>query len=137
MRHALMYQGSFEQNYSSLHPGATSFIATDGSVRPLPRWPADANGIRVGFMEKTGKRFVAVRLQFEDHDVVLRTPVVIDQTRHMGNRRFAADAIIVTDDLAEALLDDVIECNPEQSDELALLINRVNQVRRGNQGRGA
>jgi hypothetical protein len=131
MHHALMYQGSFEQNFPNLTPGAETFISTDGSARELPEWPDDVNGIRVGYMEKAGKRFVAVRLQFEEHDIVLHTPVVLDPIRHLGSRRFAPEAIIVTDDLAEALLDDAIECNPEQADELALLINRVNQVRRG------
>ena len=37
---------------------------------------------------------------------------------------------MITDTIAETLLDDMIERNPEQQEELALLINRVNQVRR-------
>ncbi len=130
MHHALMYQGSYEQNYGSLKPGATSFAATDGSTRPLPAWPEDVDGLRVGYMEKTGKRFMAVRLQFEDRDIVLSEPVAIDPMRHMGSRRFSPEPTIVDDDLASALLDDIIRDNPDQRDELALLINRMNQVRR-------
>jgi hypothetical protein len=82
-------------------------------------------------MEKTGKKFIAVRLRFEDFDVVLRSPVVIDPMRHMGNRRFSARPVEIQDEFASALLDDIISLNPEQEEELALLLNRVNHVRRG------
>lgn len=130
MKHGLMYQGSYEDNYSVLQPGANTFRSTDGSEREIPDWPEDVNGVRVGYMEKSGKKFVGVRVQFENHDVVLETPVVLDPVRHMGSRRFSSEPTVITDDLASALLDDVIDSNPTQTDELARLINRVNQVRR-------
>jgi len=130
MRHALMYQGSYEQNHDNLKPGTRTFRGTDGIERPIPEWPKDVDGVRVGYMEKTGKKFVAVRVQFQGDDIVLSSPVVIDQMRHLGSRRFSPEPTVVTDELAEALLDDMIEENPDQKDELALLINRVNQVRR-------
>jgi hypothetical protein len=38
---------------------------------------------------------------------------------------------VIKDDVASALLDDIIASNPEQQTELALLLNRVNHVRRG------
>ncbi len=126
-----MYQGGFERNYSSLAPGARSFITSEGGEQALPDWPDAVKGVRFGYMERRGRKFVVVRLQFDEHDIVLRTPVVLDRLRHMGNQRFAARPILLTDANASALLDDVIECNPEQSIEIALLINRVNQVRRG------
>jgi hypothetical protein len=50
--------------------------------------------------------------------------------RHLGNKRFAPEPTTIADPVAETLLDDMIERNPEQQEELALLINRVNQVRR-------
>jgi hypothetical protein len=130
MRHALMYQGSFEENHASLAPGTNTFRGTDGTARDLPAWPNEADGLRIGYMEKAGKRFVAVRVQFEGQDIVLDTPVVIDQMRHLGSKRFSPEATIIPDDQAEALLNDLIEQNPEQADDLALLINKVNQVRR-------
>ena len=130
MRHALMYRGSYEQNHESLKPGAHTFRGTDGVERTIPDWPKDVDGVRVGYMEKSGKKFVVVRVQFQDHDVVLHSPVVIDQMRHLGSRRFSPEPTVIPDDLAEALLDDLIESNPDQNDELGLLINRVNQVRR-------
>ena len=130
MRHALMYQGSYEQNHEGLKPGMHTFRGTDGVERTIPDWPKDVDGVRVGYMEKSGKKFVAVRVQFQDHDIVLHSPVVIDQMRHLGSRRFSPEATVIPDDLAEALLDDLIENNPDQNGELGLLINRVNQVRR-------
>ena len=131
MLHGYMYQGAFERNHESLRPGATTYRARSGAVVVIPEWPPGVNGLRVGYMERRGKRFYAVRVQFEDHDIVLANPVVIDSLRHMGNRRFSSKPTIVPDDLASALLDDIIDQNLEQSAELALLINRINQVRRG------
>lgn len=134
MNHAYMYHGAFERNYPSLRPGATTYHSRAGAITDIPAWPGEVNGLRVGYMERRGKKFYAVRVQFEDHDVVLANPIAIDPLRHMGSRRFAAEPTIVDDDCASAFLDDVIEQNPEQSAELAMLINRMNQVRRGEGG---
>jgi hypothetical protein len=130
MRHALMYNGAFESNYSGLQPGTTTYKNTDGEVRPLPDWPQEIDGIRVGHMEKSGKKFFAVRVQFENSDIVLENPVALDPLRHMGNKRFSAGPMIITDDEASALLDDIIRDNPEKQPELAMMINRINQIRR-------
>jgi hypothetical protein len=130
MQHGLMYQGSFESNFGDLRAGKSSFRAMDGTEHSIPDWPKDVNGVKVGYMEKSGKKFYAVRVQFEGHDIVLKNPVLLDPMRHLGNKRFAAEPTTIADTDAEALLDDLIEKNPEQQKELALLINRVNQVRR-------
>ena len=130
MQHGLMYQGSFEKNYSGLESGASAFRGTDGSEHRIPEWPSDFNGVKIGYMEKSGKKFYAVRVQFEGHDIILKNPVLLDPMRHLGNKRFAPEPTMITDPIAETLLDDLIERNPEQQEELALLINRVNQVRR-------
>jgi len=71
-----------------------------------------------------------VRVQYDDHDVVLENPVYIDPMRHMNNRRFSADPTYVSDEEASVLLDDVIRDNPEKQPELAMMINRINQIRR-------
>jgi len=125
-----MYQGAFELNYNELKPGKTTYRSTEGDERPLPPWPKKADGIRVGYMEKAGKKFYAVRIQFEDHDVVLENPVFIDPLRHMNNQRFSAEPTVVADDEASAFLDDVIRDNPDKQPELAMMINRINQIRR-------
>ena len=57
MRHGYMYNGGFEKNYSSLKVGTTTYQGSNGEVRPLPEWPAKVDGIRVGYMEKSGKKF--------------------------------------------------------------------------------
>jgi len=130
MQHGLMYQGSFENNQSGLQPGTSAFRGTDGTEHRIPEWPKDVDGVKVGYMEKSGKKFYAVRVQFEKYDIILQNPVLLDQMRHLGSKRFAPEPTVVNDTIAEALLDDMIERNPEQKDELALLINRINQVRR-------
>jgi hypothetical protein len=130
MRHAYMYQGAYELNYTALQPGRTTYKSTEGDERPLPAWPKKADGVRVGYMEKSGKKFFAVRVEFENHDVVLENPVAIDPLRHMNNQRFSAEPIVVSDDGASALLDDIIRDNPEKQAELAAMINRINQIRR-------
>jgi cell division septum initiation protein DivIVA len=81
-------------------------------------------------MEKSGKKFYAVRVQYGDADIVLANPVYIDPPRHMNNQRFSAGATVVNDDEASALLDDVIRDNPDKQAELAHMINRINQTRR-------
>ena len=131
MRHALVYHGSFELNYSGLAPGTTAYIATDRSSRPLAAAPVSVDGIVVGYMERTGKKFWAVRVRFEDRDIVLGNPVALDPMRHMGSRRFSPRPVIIQDDVASVLLDDIVAQNPAQQNELALLLNRVNHVRRG------
>ncbi len=130
MQHGYMYSGAYELNYPNLRAGTSSYTTTDGEQRALPAWPDDIDGVRVSYMEKSGKKFFAVRLQHADHDIVLENPVAIDPLRHMGNRRFAADAVMVSDDEASALLDDAIRENPDKQSEIALMINRVNQLRR-------
>ena len=130
MRHAYMYQGAFELNYTRLKAGQSTYKSTEGDERPLPTWPKGADGVRVGYMEKSGKKFFAVRVQYGDHDVVLENPVAIDPMRHMSNQRFSAEPIVVSDDGASALLDDIIRDNPEKQSELAIMINQINQIRR-------
>jgi hypothetical protein len=131
MRHALVYHGSFELNYDGLEPGTTAYVATDRSPRSLATVPLSVDGIVVGYMERTGKKFWAVRVRFEDRDIVLGSPVALDPMRHMGSRRFSPRPVVIQDEVASVLLDDIIAQNPQQQTELALLLNRVNHVRRG------
>ena len=87
-------------------------------------------------MEKSGKKFYAVRVQYDGHDVVVENPVYIDPLRHMNNRRFSAEPTQVDDDEASALLDDIIRENPEKQPELAMMINKINQIRRSARPKG-
>lgn len=130
MRHGYMYNGAFELNYNGLTPSKATYTSTEGEERPLPAWPDDVDGVRIGYMEKAGKKFYAVRIQYEGHDIILENPVAIDPLRHMNARRFSADPTLVTDDEASVMLDDVIRDNPDKQSALADMINQINQLRR-------
>ena len=135
MRHAYMYSGAFESNYSGLRPGTTTYKSTEGGEQPIT-WPDKIDGVRVSYMEKSGKKFYAVRVQHDNHDIVLENPVHIDVARHSNNRRLGPEPLSVTDDEASALLDDIIRDNPDTQPELAMMINRINQVRRAARAKG-
>jgi hypothetical protein len=113
MKNALMYHGAFEKNFSNLKPGATTFIGTDGKTHNLPPWPK-VDGFRIGYMEKEGKKFYAVRVMDSKADLILPHEVRIDPDRHMGvNKRFGAEPTVVDDPPAASLLADILKANPE------------------------
>ena len=125
MSHALMYHGGFDRNYPTLRPGARTFQGSDGSERVLPDWPVDAWGARVGYMERAGKKFVAVRVLDDEADIVLGHPVLLDPSRHMGlGKRFGAEPTLIEDETARTLFEDIIDRNPEQRAELIALRHR-------------
>lgn len=128
MLHGVMRQGTFEANARVLQPGGTTYVV-DGAVRELPAWPASVDGIRFGALERR-RRMLIVRVAFGDQDVILHQPVVLDPVRHLDGRRPEAAVVVVGDDLAERILDDVLAANPAQTNAIALVVNRVNQVRR-------
>ena len=120
MKHALMYHGAFDINFPQLKPGATTFIGTNGETHDLRPWPDDVDGIRVGYMEKEGKKFFAVRVMDSKADLVLPHEVRIDSIRHMGlNKRFGAEATIIDDGPATDLLADILRANQELRLQLA------------------
>ena len=126
MSHALMYHGSFESNFANLKSGATSFRGSDGAERVIPDWPDEADGLRIGYMEKAGKRFVAVRVLDDKADVVLRNELLLDAPSHMGHgKRFSPEPTIIDDDPAKQLLNDIIEKNPDQRAELKAIRDRM------------
>lgn len=125
MSHALMYQGGFERNHAELRSGSRRFLGSDGTERELPDWPVEADGARIGYMEKAGKRFVAVRVLDDVDDVVLEHPLLLDPPRHMGyGKRFSAEPTIIEDEVARVLLDDAIAHNPEQREALTAIRDR-------------
>ncbi len=120
MRHCLMYQGGFERNFPKLQSGATTFEGTDGTAHQVPTVPTSVDGVRVGYMEKAGKKFAAVRVQQGDHDIVLQHELLLDPPRHMGHgHRFSPEPTIVDDEAMATLLGDIMSKNPEQRNELA------------------
>mgnify|MGYP001563888820 CR=1 FL=1 len=126
MQHALMYHGGFEANFDRLKPGARSFLGSDGTERVIPDWPDESEGLRVSYMEKAGKRFVAVRVMDDEDDVVLQSELLLDPPYHMGyGRRFSPEPTLIEDDVARHLLDDIIERNPDQKAELLRIRARM------------
>jgi hypothetical protein len=126
MRHGLMYQGGFENNYEELKPGTKTFHGSDGAERELPEWPEEIDGLRVGYMEKPGKHFVAVRVQYDYHDVILKNDVPIDAARHMGyGKRFSPEPTVIPDETARVLLADIMAKNLEQRDELQPIFDQI------------
>jgi hypothetical protein len=121
-----MYHGGFETNFSRMKSGATSFLGSDGTERVIPEWPDDADGLRVGYMEKAGKRFVAVRVMDDTTDVMLDNELLIDPPSHMGyGNRFSPEPTIIQDDAAKRLLNDIMDKNPAQRAQLAAIRDRM------------
>jgi hypothetical protein len=126
MPHALMYHGGFEANFSRMKSGASTFLGSDGSEHVIPEWPDEADGLRIGYMEKAGKRFVAVRVIDDNDDVMLGNELLIDPPSHMGyGNRFSPEPTIIEDDGAKRLLNDIIEKNPDQRDALTAIRDRM------------
>ena len=121
-----MYIGGFERNFSKLSPSSTAFEGTDGQSHAYAPWPPSADGLRIGYMEKAGKKFVAVRVADRASDVVLTNEVVLIPGEHFGfGARLSADATLVEDDVAILkLLEDVIKKNASTSEELLAIRKR-------------
>jgi hypothetical protein len=128
MQHAIRFEGGFERNFATLRSGASDYEADDGSRRAVAPWPVAADGVRFGFMEQHGKRFLAVRVHYDGEEIVLRHPVRLDPTRHLGGRRFSATPTPLGDEAAGALFADIVDLNPEQRSELTALRDRVRQA---------
>jgi len=116
MNHCFMYHGAFERNAGKMKAGATTFEGSDGSAHAIPAWPKGADGVCIGYMEKEGKKFLAMRVVRGKTDVVLADGLAIDPARHMGHgKRFSAEPTLVTDDgIMITLLEDIMKKNPSQ-----------------------
>lgn len=121
MRHCLLYAGGFERNFPNLKPGATTFEGSDGAQHPMPDVSSTVDGVRVSYMEKPGKKFVAVRVQSGKNDIVLKHEVLLDPPTHMGHgKRFGPEPTMIDDDgIMATLLADIMAKNPDQKMQLA------------------
>ena len=125
MLHALRFEGGYERNFSKLEPNAAEYEGEDGQMAQMAPWPGSVTGLRYGFMEQPGKRFVVVRVRYGDDEVVLHHPVRIDPARHLGGKRFAPTAIPIDDKSAGVLLGDVLDANRDQEAALKKIRDRV------------
>jgi hypothetical protein len=128
MRHAIRYEGGFELNHATLQPGVSTFQNDEGSEQSAAAWPGDIDGLRFGFMERRGKRFLAVRAQYRDSDVVLSNAVPLDAARHLNGRRVTAEPITLADGSAGALLGDMIDANPDQRTTLVAMREQIREA---------
>ena len=120
MRHALMYVGAFERNFKNLTTASTSFTGSDEQVHAYPAWPASANGLHISYMEKSGKKFVAVRVADGTSDVVLHNELVMVPGEHFGfGTHLSGEPTSVEDNIAIMhMLEDIIKKNIDHSAEL-------------------
>jgi hypothetical protein len=125
-----MYVGGFERNRRNLTSASTSFEGSDGQSHEYPAWPEHTNGLRVSFMEKAGKKFVAVRVADGTNDVVLPNELVLVPGEHFGfNVRLSGEPSVVDDNHAMMkLLEDITKKNHETSDELLLIRTRFKEA---------
>ena len=130
MLHVIRFEGGFERNFATLRSNGGEYEGDDGSRQRVVPWPAQADGLRFGFMEQRGKRFLAVRVRYGDEEIVLRHAVRLDPSRHLGGRRFTASPIPLGDESAGALFADIVDLNPEQRPELTALRERVRHALR-------
>lgn len=128
MQHTIRYEGGYERNLGTLRSERGQYEGEDGKRHTAQPWPARGGGVRFSFMEQAGKKFYAVRVQFEDSDVLLKCPVRIDPERHLGGKRFSAESITIGDGPAGALFGDILDANREQSKELREIRARVRRA---------
>jgi hypothetical protein len=122
-----MYAGGFERNFPTLTNTTTSFQGTDGKAHDYPAWPASANGLRINYMEKAGKKFVAVRVADGINDVVLKNEMVMVPGEHFGfGVHLSGEPTLVEDSVAiMKMLEDILKKNLENAEELLLIRTRM------------
>jgi len=115
-----MYVGGFERNFPKLSTASTTFEGSDGQTYEYTPWPKSADGLRISYMEKAGKKFVAVRVSDGVGDVVLKNEMVMVPGEHFGfGTRLSAEPTLVEDNIAMMkMLEDIIKKNREVSAEL-------------------
>lgn len=120
-----MYVGGFERNFPKLTTSSTSFDGTDGQPHQYQPWPSSADGLRISYMEKHGKKFVVVRVADDKSDVVLQNEMVMVPGEHFGfGTRLSGEPTLVDDDIAMLkMLEDVIKKNAENKAVSAELLN--------------
>lgn len=133
MRHALMYVGNFEKNFPKLTTASTSFEGSDGQSHAYAPWPDGVNGLRVSFMEKSGKKFVAVRVSDGTSDVVLHNEMVLVPGEHFGfGVHLSGTPTVVEDNIAVMkMLEDITKKNVAHSDELLAIRARFKANAKG------
>ena len=113
-----MYIGGFERNFPNLTSSTASFTGTDGKDHQYGAWPSSADGVRIGYMEKHGKKFVAVRVADDTSDVIVKNEMVMVPGEHFGfGTRLSGEPTLVEDDNAILkLVEDIAKKNADHKD---------------------
>lgn len=124
-----MYAGGYERNFPTLTPESTTFAGTDGLQHDHGHWPDGVDGLRVSFMEKAGKKLVAVRVADGVSDVVLANAMILIPGEHFGfSVRLGAAPVTFEDDSAALkMLEDIIKKNADASGELLQMRKRFKE----------
>ena len=133
MRHAFRYIGSFERNFPSLTTESTSFEGSDGQRYEYQPWPPAADGLLISYMEKTGKKFVAVRIADGKDDVVLQNEQILIPGQHFGyGVRLSGEPTSVEDDTTVLqLVEDIAKRNHAQGEPLLRIRARLKAAMAG------
>ena len=125
-----MYVGGFERNFRNLTSSSTTFEGSDGLSHPYPDWPSSADGLRISYMEKAGKKFVVVRVADSTSDVVVENEMIMVPGEHFGfGARLSGEPTLVEDNIAILkLLEDLIKKNVDSSDALLLIRARFKEA---------
>ena len=125
-----MYVGGFERNFRNLTSGSTTFEGSDGLSHTYPDWPSSADGLRISYMEKAGKKFVVVRVADNTSDVVVENEMIMVPGEHFGfGARLSGEPTLVEDNIAILkLLEDLIKKNVDSSDALLLIRARFKEA---------
>jgi hypothetical protein len=120
-----MYIGGFERNFPNLSSSTTAFTGTDGKEHQYLAWPSSADGLRIGYMEKHGKKFVAVRVADGSSDVVVKNELALVPGEHFGyGTRLSGEPTLVEDDNAILkLVEDLAKKNADYKDVSDQLLN--------------
>jgi len=110
--------GRYERSFSSLHAGVSPYLRADGTFGLVDGRPPDVDGVFFGFMEATGRNFFAVRAQYGEFDIYVKTPVLLDRPRHTDGKGFVPQISRFGDKYAQQLLADLITKNPQQATDL-------------------
>lgn len=125
-----MYIGGFERNFPTLTSSTKAFEGSDGQLHPYAPWPSSADGLRIGYMEKAGKKFVAVRVADGTSDVVLANELVMVPGQHFGfGVHLSGEPTLVEDNaVILKMLEDIIKKNAGSSDELLQIRSRFKRA---------
>jgi hypothetical protein len=92
MRHAIEYEGPYDENILRVRGGATSYVKRDGSAGHAFRGPKSVDGVKFGMLELPWKEFRIARVMFGSSDIPLVVPIPAKGTGPSGKLLTLAQA---------------------------------------------